>query len=451
MKTSPRAVVLLALASAVAIGTVAVLRSGGGETSPRIDAAEQRSTTVDPLKVVLTPIGGTTKVDAQIAELQGRIKDAPQPNMLLERLGWAFVAKSRESSDPGYYTLAEQTAKAMLATNPAEAAAMLLLGHTYHAMHRFADAEAAARKLTSQREFVFDYALLGDALMEQGKLPAAVEAYQKMVDLKPNLQTYSRVAHVRWLKGDLAGAVRASRLAVNGGSPREPEPIAWAYTRLAQYELQAGNVETAAESVELAARFLPDHAPVLLMRGRLLLSQNKHEEALEPLRRAAELNPLPEYLWTLADALRATSKIGDAEKVEAQLARTGSTSDARTFAIFLASRRENVAKALELATAELESRQDIFTHDAVAWAHFASGRIDEARQHMQQALAEGTEDARLFYHAGAIAAAAHDEAAALEFFAKARRIAQMLLPSERAALETQTAALLKSGAQLSVN
>ena len=413
--------------------------------------APKTATEPDPLKIVLTPMGGETKLDAQIAELQRRIKDEPEKGALLERLGWAFVSKARVSSDPGYYTLAEQAAKAIIATTPDEPAATLLLGHTYHAMHRFADAETAARKLTSEREFVFDYALLGDALMEQGKLGPAVEAYQKMVDLKPNLQTYSRVAHVRWLKGDLAGAVRASRLAVSGGSPREPEPIAWAYTRLAQYELQAGNVETANESVELAAQFLPDHAPVLLMRGRLLLSQNKHEEALEPLRRAAELNPLPEYLWTLADAFRATSKIADAEKVEAQLARTGATSDARTFAIFLASRGENAAKALELATAELDSRHDIFTHDAVAWAHFASGRIDEARQHMQQALAEGTEDARLFYHAGAIAAAARDDAAALEFFTKARRIAQMLLPSERAALDTQTAALTQSGAQLSVN
>jgi tetratricopeptide (TPR) repeat protein len=361
------------------------------------------------------------------------------------------VAKARLTSDPGFYTLAEQTAKAMMATAPTDPAALLLLGHTYHAMHRFADAEAIARQLTSQRDFVFDHALLGDALMEQGRLHDAVIAYQKMVDLKPCLQTYSRVAHMRWLKGDTAGAIQASRLAISGGSPREPEPTAWAYARLAYSELQAGNLEPATEATELAAQFLPDYPPALLMRGRLLLAQNKHAEAVEPLRRAAELNPLPDYLWTLADALRAASQLPEAEKVEAQLAASGAMSDARTFALFLASRGDKPEKALELATAELQSRQDIFTHDAVAWAQLVNGRVDEARQHIDRALAEGTQDARLFYHAGAIAAAAGDEAGALEFFAKARRIGQMLLPSERAAVDQRTAALLNSESQISAN
>ena len=55
---------------------------------------------------------------------------------------------------------------------------------------------------------------------------------------------------------------------------------------------------------------------------------------------------------------------------------------------------------------ELLQRADIFTHDARAWALAAAGRFDEAHASMTRALAENTQDARLFLHAGLISASA---------------------------------------------
>lgn len=451
MKKFLHPIVLLAVISALGVVGYSVTRSRTSEITRAAPVTKPAAPSADALKIALTPIGGQSKIDLQIAELQAQLEEAPERHMLLERLGWAFVAKARLSSDPGFYTLAEQTAKAMTATTPNDPAAALLLGHVSHAQHRFAVAETIARTLTSQREFVFDYALLGDALMEQGKLREAVEAYQKMVDLKPCLQTYSRVAHMRWLKGDLAGAIAASRLAISGGSPREPEGIAWAYTRLAQYELQAGNIERASASVKLASEFVPDYAPALLMRGRALLAQGKSEEAVNPLRLAAEASPLPEYLWTLAEALRVTGQTAEAEKAEARLKATGAQEDPRTLALFLASRGEDAQQALKLAAAELDSRHDIFTYDAMAWSQLASGKVAEAQESMRHALSEGTQDARLFYHAGAIASAAGNAPAALEFYNKAHGLALTLLPSERDALGEKTAALANTGHKISAN
>ena len=62
-------------------------------------------------------------------------------------------------------------------------------------------------RLVVQRTFPLDYGLLGDAVLEQGSLDEAAIAYQCMVDLRPDLQSYSRVAHLRWLKGDVDGAI----------------------------------------------------------------------------------------------------------------------------------------------------------------------------------------------------------------------------------------------------
>jgi len=65
---------------------------------------------------------------------------------------------------------------------------------------------------------------------------------------------------------------------------------------------------------------------------------------------------------------------------------------------------------------ELKSRQDIYGYDALAWALHASGRDREARDAMRHALALGTQDAMLFYHAAVIdrSLGARDAAAELE-------------------------------------
>lgn len=414
----------------------------------RVDRT-QNKLSIDPLQIVLTPLAGDGELDKEIRRLQAKAKETTNRNSFLERLGWAFVAKARTSSDPGFYTLAEQAGRVIIETAPTDAGALLLLGHVRDAQHRFAETEVIARRLIAQREFVFDYALLGDALMEQGKLSEAVGAYQKMIDLKPCLQTYSRVSHMRWLKGDLTGAIAVAGLAVSAGSPREPEPTAWAYTRLALYQLERGETEQAMRNSDLALQASPDYAPALLMRGRILLAQGDTVAAVAPLQRAAEISPLPEYFWTLAEALRASDRISEAEAVETQLNATGAVSDPRTFALFLASRGQNATLALRLATSELESRHDVFTYDALAWAQLANGQVEKARENIAQAVAEGTKDARLFYHAGAIATAAGATADALDFFGKAHPLEQTLMPSERRALAQRTAALLDSARQIS--
>ncbi|MGI8435885.1 MAG: tetratricopeptide repeat protein [Chthoniobacterales bacterium] len=441
-----RKIIFLLLLVALVIAGALIQRQTS-RSSPK--AASKSPRTLTPLEMALIPQQGEDASDREIRALQDKIRQGQQPAALLEQLGWAFIAKARLSSDPGFYDLAEQSARALLDKAPKSPAGLLLLGHIYDAEHRFAAAEKIARQLTAEREFVFDYALLGDALMEQGKLEEAVIAYQKMVDLKPCLQTYSRVAYMRWLKGDLLGAIGAAGFAVSAGGPREPEATAWAHTRLAFYQIQAGDYTHAENGVDRALQLAPNYAPALLMRGRLLLARGRVTDSLEPLREAAKISPLPDYLWTLSEALHAGGQTDEAAGVDAKLEKSGQAGDPRTFALFLSSRRDKPELALRLATAELETRKDVFTYDALAWAELANGQVEQARENSQRALAEGTQDARLFYHAGVIAASVHDTAGALKFLNQARAIEQTLLPSERTALGQTTASLLAATPQFS--
>jgi tetratricopeptide (TPR) repeat protein len=399
-------------------------------TAAPADASGSPPFAVDACAAALAPAASRTDRDRAIARAQ---QDAGKPanaHGALERLGYLYVARARVSNDPGDYTLAEKTASCLESRYPDEAAALLLRGHVLHQLHRFREAEQIARTLVARRTLVLDYGLLGDVLMEQGQLTEAAAAYQKMLDLKPFYQSYTRAAHVRWLKGDLQGAIAAMRLAIQSASPRDPESSAWAWTRLAGYELQAGRLREAAKAAETALQHQPDYAAALLAQGRILLALKRPSEATAVLRRATGLNPLPEYQWTLADALRLQGLTAEAETIERELTAGGAAGDPRTLALYLATRRTDPEKALALAEEELRTRADVFTLDAHAWALAAVGRVAEARQVIERAMAEGTEDARIFLHAGVIHDAAGQRREAIRWLSKAERLSATLLPSE---------------------
>ena len=78
-----------------------------------------------------------------------------------------------------------------------------------------------------------------------------------------------------------------------------------------------------------------------------------------------------------------------------------------------------VPQVLEAARAELETRHDIYGYDLFAWALYKQGRTLEARRAMSTALAQGTQDALLFYHAGLIERAGGNLPAARDYLRRA--------------------------------
>jgi tetratricopeptide (TPR) repeat protein len=397
-------------------------------------------------RIALSAHAGNDKLDREIQTAQSRVREAADPRPFLEQLGWLYVAKARASHDQGFYKLAEHCARALETADPKSAEAKLLRGHLLISFHRFAEAEAIGKALVEQRALPFDYGLLGDALMEQGRLPEAVAAYQRMVDLRPDAQSYSRVAYMRWLKGDVEGAIDVARMAARAASSLDPESASWSLTRLARYHFQAGSFNDAKVACDSALRLSPDYPPALLMQSRMLLDVGRVAEAAAPAQRAAEVNPLPEFQWGLADTLRAAGRADEAATVEAKLKQTGAQTDPRTFALFLATRGEQPELAVQLAQRELKDRADIFTHDALAWALGSAGRLSEAWPHMETALAEETVDARLYLHAGVLAAKLGRTAEAESWLNKARSIRRMLLPSEEQQIAEALAALAAPGA-----
>src|SRR5947209_1414776 len=163
--------ILISVTALLAVATLLVFSLRSKTNTEERQTAATAAIFDDPLAVVLAP----QTTDREISRLQQQIRNRRNLQLALEQLGWAFVAKARESFDPGFYKLAEQCAWCIEKRNPQSQEAMLLRGHVLQNLHRFKESETLSRRLVQRRGLSFDYGLLGDALMEQGRLNDAVE------------------------------------------------------------------------------------------------------------------------------------------------------------------------------------------------------------------------------------------------------------------------------------
>jgi tetratricopeptide (TPR) repeat protein len=366
----------------------------------------------------------------KILQLQAMARKQPPSAAHLERLGWGFVDAARRTSDAGFYTLALQTADCIDSASPQATEALLLRSYALVQQHLFGQAESSARLLVSRRGSWMDQAVLGDALLEQGRLDDAVVAYQAMADQRPGPEAYARIAQVRYLTGDLPGAVEFMARAARANDAADSESAAWYRSRLALFALARGDTAEALALARSATALLPAFPPALAAQGRALLALHRYAEAAAVLQVAADATALPEHRWLLVEALTAEGDNRGAGLIDAHLRRDGAAADPRTLSLYLATRGIDTATAVRLAREELKQRADVLTEDALAWALHADGNDAAALAHAARAIALGTPDPRLWLHAGLIAEGTGDRRTAAKWLGRAARQGSLLLPSE---------------------
>lgn len=347
--------------------------------------------------------------DSQIQKAEAIIKRAPDQPDGYNLLAAAYLQKARETGDFGFNARAETALNRSLAIAPDDFDAMRLQAMLLLAYHRFQEAlEVARRAQTLRPENADIYGAMTDALVELGDYEGAIRAAQKMVDLRPDTASYSRVSYLRSLHGDTEGAIEAMRVAVRAADPRSPESVAWCRVHLGLELMKAGRRDEAEREFDEALAVFPDYYMALSAKARARLSAGDTASALELYKRAQERVPLPETIIAHGDLLARLGREEEAKK-EYELAefieRNGASAAtySRQLALFLADHDIKLDEALTIARRERAARSDIYTCDALAWCLFKKGLFREAKEAMDEALRLGTRDARLFYHAGMIA------------------------------------------------
>lgn len=368
-----------------------------------------------------------TPTDRALEQLQLRLRDNPADARATAQYGHVLLQKARETADPGYYSRAEVAFVKALELDPRNVDALLGQGVLALARHDFAGAldwGERVQTLTPQRAAV--YGIIADAQIELGRYEAAAVTLQTMVDLRPDLAAYSRIAYLRELHGDLDGAIEAMRLAVDAGAPYA-ENSAWTIVQLGMLHFNQGQLAAAEDEFRRAQSIAPGYLPAVAGLARVRASQGRLEEALALAAKPVEQLPLPEYVILYGELLEAAGHQPEAaqqfELVRAlqQLAAANGVITDLEMALFEADHGEP-ARAVVLAEAARAVRPGILADDALAWALLRAGRPAEAAPLAERALRLGTRDARLHFHAGMIATALGDHARATAHLNEALRI-----------------------------
>lgn len=358
--------------------------------------------------------------DTRIARAQAAVRDSATPAAYVA-LAEALLAHRRETGDLALLGYARDALRAAQARAPRDPAVMRTELFFLMEEHRFAEARDAARAVIAlDARDSGAHLLLSDALVELGEYDEAIAALQVAMDLEPDLRSYSRTGYLRWLHGDVAGALQAMETAMRYAGA-SAEPRAWVCVNMGWMLWQAGDLDAAARVVESALALVPDYAPALSLQARVLAGRGHADQA------AALLEKVVERLPTAADHVYLAelhAAAGRTEQAAAQLALAEALAahDPLPLAMHHIHAGQDAARALVLAEAALAERKTVYTQAAHALALLRNGRTAEAGTAMAQALRLGTPDARLVLGRGLIALAAGDPARAREALQNAEKM-----------------------------
>lgn len=394
-------------------------------------AAAAGAAAVALLAGTVAPLAQERATDQLVKFHQARVAADPDDPLAHNRLAAAYVQKARESGDLTYYGLAETAARRSLTLLPRGASAgsaSTTLAVVHLARHEFQQALALARQaLDLDPAELTPHAIAGDALIEMGEYDTAAQAYARLAGREGPRSGDARVAYLRFLQGDTAGAIATMRRVVDVVRAATPqgEPSAWARAQLGDLLLQAGDPLGAGAAFRDALAASPGYHRALSGMARVAAAEGRYRDAVEHYQKALAVIPLPEYAAALGDVLVRLGRDADARRQYALVEYIGRLSALnkvvynRELALFYADHDLKLPEALALARAELSVRRDVYTQDVLAWALLKNGRAREALEPLSEALRLGTRDARLFFHAGMIHRAAGNDEAARDFLGRA--------------------------------
>jgi tetratricopeptide (TPR) repeat protein len=367
--------------------------------------------------------------------LEERVKRDPDDFIAFNKLTGYYLLRLRETGSAAWLDLAARAARGSLKAIPAEQnlGGLSLLAQIEFASHDFVSARNHAEQLTQlEPRKGYPYLLLGDALMELGDYEAARSAFREMEKRgSADVAAKTRLARMAALMGDNPRAERlyaeALTLAVEAVPPSR-ETIAWCRWQLGETAFGAGDYDRAEKHYRDSLVTFPDYYRALAGLGRALEAKGDLNGAIEHHERAVRILPDPAFVAALGDLYQIAGRTKEAEAQYAlceQTARIGAAGGQlynRQLALFYADHDLKPDEAYQLARREYETRRDVYGADALAWAALKAGKVEEARQAVKEALRLGTQDAKLFYHAGMVARAAGDRATAQEYLQRALKL-----------------------------
>ena len=336
----------------------------------------------------------------------------------------AFISEGRITGNNGYYSEAAikmlDKARAVSPENKdIDFESLSLKSAVLLNMHQFKDALATAKQgVTINSYNAGIYGAMIDAHVEMGDYNAAVADCDKMLNIRPDLRSYSRASYLRQIHGDNDGALEAMKMAVESGVPGM-ESTEWARVNWGDLYFNIGKLDTARMIYESVLSYRPGYPYAEMGLARVAAAHKNYDQAITHTSNAIKVLSEAAFVSYLGDLY--TLK-GDKEKGEethkdvVRLLEEGEKDQAKSKILQHNGHRElamaylsvkDYDKALLHAQADYNLRPaNIDANELMAWVLYLKGAYAEAVKYQDVVFKTKIKNANLSYKAGLVYAAA---------------------------------------------
>jgi len=360
---------------------------------------------------------GNSATNVTLGVALAKLREKKDDPVRWVNVGDILAQMQRDTADEQFYGHAEAAYRFALRLKPDSADALAGMAWVTGGRHQFDKSlEWSERAIASDPNNAAAFGILGDAALELGDYEAAYTHYQKMMDLKPDLSSWSRGAHLLYLTGDARKGMWLMDRAIKAGGPFA-ENTAWCRAKLAMMLFNQGAYIPAAHTLEPSLKAGSKNTHVLLAAGRIAAARDDGEAAEKYFQTVLVAGPNHDALVALGDLRALAGKKDEAEKYYAQVEAFEATLTRRVghshlaMAKFYADHDRKPVEALRMAEARKLTR-NINEADTLAWVYFKNGDQPRAIEAIKRALSQKTQDAEIQFHAGMIAAKFGDRVSA---------------------------------------
>jgi len=356
---------------------------------------------------------GLVSPDERVAFWEPRVAADPRDYLSAVHLADAYADRARATADLADLQRAEAALTRAATVAPNRSLVAPRQAQIAFALHEFPRAAAlAAEVLAEAPNDLTALAVAGDALLETGDLAGARQHYDRLNILAPSAPVWSRMGRLAFLEADISAALSLVGRAISDAEANGfGDEAAFYRYQLGELHRATGDLAAAEVAYQSALDALLEYPAATIGLAMTREGQGRRTEAIALLEAATTRLPTPDAVAALGDLYFLAGDTEAAERAYALVERidevaraTGAVYD-RQLILFAADHDRGVGAAIALAESELGLRQDIYAWDALAWALYKGDRLDEAAIAANRAMALGTPDPRLTYHAGMIAAA----------------------------------------------
>ena len=349
------------------------------------------------------------RIDRGIAELEDNALQLPIDRVKITKLAYLQYQHASLTGNLDELSVAETTLDHAIQHLGRDGDLYFLKANIHFKVHRLDDVEQDLNASSDLLESPQGRALKADLDFQQGRYEAARSGYQALIDEERTWDTLARLAYLNFKMGDFEGADRLYDDAVDELTAKEMRHYGWVELQRGVVDLSQGNYEKAREHYQRAERAYSGHWMVQEHVAELLAAEGKTDEAEALYQRVIERVPRPDFQQALGELYLSIGKTAEADdylrRAESAFLESAQRGDVHYYhhlADLYADVFENGAEAVKWAQKDLELRRNFATLAAMSWALYRTGEFSKALELLNESLASGVKDARLFHQAGII-------------------------------------------------